>query len=192
MTTTFIFSIIALVLAILAVTFGAIALHKSISNEKFIDDIYEWAENLDKLIDRIIETIGMQTSHELKKEIETLARKIDFDKEGNPIIPDELKEKLKPEQLQDIEKHLRIAKKIGDGIAEIFCGASEAHKTNNEPSNDRKPAKSQEKRQNKVYSQEFKDEVRKYAAENPDKGVNAIAKHFGISKNSVKRWIAKS
>ena len=191
MTTTFIFSIIALVLAILAVTFGAIALHKSISNEKFIDDIYEWAEQFDKLIDRIIETIGMKKRDELK-EIETLARKIDFDKEGNPIIPDELKAKLKPEQLQDIEKHLRIAKKIGDGIAEVFCGASEAHKTNNEPSDERKPAKPQEKRQNKVYSQEFKDEVRKYAAENPDKGVNAIAKHFGISKNSVKRWIAKS
>ena len=184
-------SIIAVILAVLAITFSAIALHKSISNEKYIDDFYEWAENLDKLIDRIIETIGMKKRDELK-EIETLARKIDFDKEGNPIIPDELKAKLKPEQLQDIEKHLRIAKKIGDGIAEIFCGASEAHKTNNEPSNDRKPAKSQEKRQNKVYSQEFKDEVRKYAAENPDKGVNAIAKHFGISKNSVKRWIAKS
>lgn len=192
MTTTFIFSIIALVLAILAVTFSAIALHKSISNEKYIDDIYEWAEQFDKLIDRIIETIGLQTRRDELKEIETLARKIDFDKEGNPIIPDELKAKLKPEQLQDIENHLRIAKKIGDGIAEIFCGASEAHKTNNEPSNDRKPAKSQEKRQNKVYSQEFKDEVRKYAAENPDKGVNAIAKHFGISKNSVKRWISKS
>lgn len=191
MATTFIFSIIALVLAILAVTFGAIALHKSISNEKYIDDIYEWAEQFDKLIDRIIETIGMKKCDELK-EIETLARKIDFDKEGNPIIPDELKEKLKPEQLKDIEKHLRIAKEIGDVIAEVFCGASEAHNTNNEPSNDRKPAKSQEKRQNKVYSQEFKDEVRKYAAESPDKGVNAIAKHFGISKNSVKRWIAKS
>lgn len=184
-------SIIAVILAVLAITFSAIALHKSISNEKHIDDIYEWAEQFDKLIDRIIETIGLQTRRDELKEIETLARKIDFDKEGNPIIPDELKAKLKPEQLQDIEKHLRIAKKIGDGIAEIFCGASEAHNTNNEPSNDRKPAKSQEKRQNKVYSQEFKDEVRKYAAENHDKGVNAIAKHFGISKNSVKRWIAK-
>ena len=184
-------SIIAVILAVLAITFSVIALCKSVSNEKYIDDIYEWAEQFDKLIDRIIDTIGMKKREELK-EIETLARKIDFDKEGNPIIPDELKAKLKPEQLQDIEKHLRIAKKIGDGIAEIFCGASEAHKTNNEPSNDRKPAKSQEKRQNKVYSQEFKDEVRKYAAENPDKGVNAIAKHFGISKNSVKRWIAKS
>lgn len=184
-------SIIAVILAVLAITFSAIAFHKSISNEKYIDDIYEWEEQFDKLIDRIIETIGMKKRDELK-EIETLARKIDFDKEGNPIIPDELKAKLKPEQLQDIEKHLRIAKKIGDGIAEIFCGASEEHKTNNEPSDERKPAKPQEKRQNKVYSQEFKDEVRKYAAENPDKGVNAIAKHFGISKNSVKRWIAKS
>lgn len=183
-------SIIDVILAVLAITFSAIALHKSISNEKFIDDIYEWAENLDKLIDRIIETIWMKKRDELK-EIETLARKIDFDKEGNPIIPDELKAKLKPEQLHDIEKHLRIAKEIGDVIAEVFCGASEAHKTNNEQSNDRKPAKPQEKRQNKVYSPEFKDEVRKYAAENTDKGVNAIAKHFGISKNSVKRWIAK-
>lgn len=184
-------SIIAVILAVLAITFSVIALCKSVSNEKYIDDIYEWAEQFDKLIDRIIDTIGMKKREDMK-EIEMLARKIDFDKEGNPIIPDELKAKLKPEQLQDIEKHLRIAKKIGDGIAEIFCGASEVHKTNNEPSNDRKPAKSQEKRQNKVYSQEFKDEVRKYAAENPDKGVNAIAKHFGISKNSVKRWIAKS
>lgn len=184
-------SIIAVILAVLAITFSVIALCKSVSNEKYIDDIYEWAEQFDKLIDRIIDTIGMKKREDMK-EIEMLARKIDFDKEGNPIIPDELKEKLKPEQLKDIEKHLRIAKKIGDGIAEIFCGASEVHKTNNEPSNDRKPAKSQEKRQNKVYSQEFKDEVRKYAAENPDKGVNAIAKHFGISKNSVKRWIAKS
>lgn len=191
MTTTFICSIIALVLAILAVTFGAIALHKSINNEKHIDDIYEWAEDIDKLIDRIIETIGMKTRDELK-EIETLARKIDFDKDGNPIIPDELKAKLKPEQLQDIEKHLRMAKKIGDKVANFIRSASEALKPNNEPSDERKPAKSKEKRQNKAYSQEFKDEVRKYASENPDKGVNAIAKHFGISKNSVKRWIAKS
>lgn len=191
MTTTFICSIIALALAILAVTFSAIALHKSINNEKYIDDIYEWAEQFDKLIDRIIETIGMQTRDDMK-EIETLASKIDFDKEGNPIIPDELKEKLKPEQLQDIEKHLRIAKKIGDKVANFIRSASEALQPNNEPSDDRKPAKSKEKRQNKAYSQEFKDEVRKYAAENTDKGVNAIAKHFGISKNSVKRWIAKS
>ena len=71
MTTTFICSIIALLLAILAVTFSAIALHKSINNEKYIDDIYEWSEDIDKLIDRIIETIGMQTRDELK-EIETL------------------------------------------------------------------------------------------------------------------------
>lgn len=184
-------SIIAVILAVLAITFSAIALHKSISNEKYIDDIYEWAEQFDKLIDRIIETIGMKKRDELK-EIETLARKIDFDKEGNPIIPDELKAKLKPEQLQDIEKHLRIAKKIGDGIAEIFCGASEAHKPNNEPSDERKPAKPQEKRQNKVYSPEFKDEVRKFVAENPEMGVNAVARHFGIGKNTVKRWIAKS
>ena len=191
MTTTFICSIIALVLAILAVTFGAIALHKSINNEKYIDDIYEWAEDIDKLIDRIIETIGMQTRDDMK-EIETLARKIDFDKEGNPIIPDELKAKLKPEQLQDIERHLRMAKKIGDNVANFIRSASEALHPNNEPSDERKPAKSKEKRQNKAYSQEFKDEVRKYASENPDKGVNAIAKHFGISKNSVKRWIAKS
>ena len=191
MTTTFICSIIALLLAILAVTFSAIALHKSINNEKYIDDIYEWAEDIDKLIDRIIETIGMKTRDELK-EIETLARKIDFDKEGNPIIPDELNAKLKPEQLQDIEKHLRMAKKIGDNVANFIRSASEALQPNNEPSDERKPAKSKEKRQNKAYSQEFKDEVRKYAAENHDKGVNAIAKHFGISKNSVKRWIAKS
>ena len=191
MATTFICSIIALLLAILAVTFSAIALHKSINNEKYIDDIYELAEHIDKLIDRIIETIGMQTRDELK-EIETLACKIDFDKEGNPIIPDELKAKLKPEQLQDIEKHLRMAKKIGDKVANFIRSESEALKPNNEPSDDRKPAKSKEKRQNKSYSQEFKDEVRKYAAENTDKGVNAIAKHFGISKNSVKRWIAKS
>ena len=191
MTTTFICSIIALVLAILAVTFGAIALHKSINNEKYIDDIYEWAEDIDKLIDRIIETIGMQTRDDMK-EIETLARKIDFDKEGNPIIPDELKAKLKPEQLQDIERHLRMAKKIGDNVANFIRSASEALHPNNEPSDERKPAKSKEKRQNKAYSQEFKDEVRKYASENPDKGVNAIAKHFGISKDSVKRWIAKS
>ena len=191
MTTTFICSIIALVLAILAVTFGAIALHKSINNEKYIDDIYEWAEDIDKLIDRIIETIGMRTRDDMK-EIETLARKIDFDKEGNPIIPDELKAKLKPEQLQDIERHLRMAKKIGDNVANFIRSASEALHPNNEPSDERKPAKSKEKRQNKAYSQEFKDEVRKYAAENHDKGANAIAKHFGISKNSVKRWIAKS
>ena len=191
MTTTSICSIIALLLAILAVTFSAIALHKSINNEKYIDDIYEWAEDIDKLIDRIIETIGMQTRDELK-EIETLSRKIDFDKEGNPIIPDELKAKLKPEQLQEIEKHLRMAKKIGDKVANFIRSASEALQPNNEPSDDRKPAKSKEKRQNNAYSQEFKDEVRKYAAENTDKGVNAIAKHFGISKNSVKRWIAKS
>ena len=191
MTTTFICSIIALVLAILAVTFGAIALHKSINNEKYIDDIYEWAEDIDKLIDRIIETIGMQTRDDMK-EIETLARKIDFDKEGNPIIPDELKAKLKQEQLQEIEKNLRMAKKIGDNVANFIRSASEALQTNNEPYDERKPAKSKEKRQNKAYSQEFKDEVRKYASENPDKGVNAIAKHFGISKNSVKRWIAKS
>ena len=191
MATTFICSIIALLLAILAVTFSAIALHKSINNEKYIDDIYEWAEQFDKLIDRIIETIGMQTSDDMK-EIETLARKIDFDKEGNPIIPDELKAKLKPEQLQDIERHLRIAKKIGDNVANFIRSASQALHPNNEPSDERKPAKSKEKRQNKAYSQEFKDEVRKYAAENHDKGVNAIAKHFGISKNSVKRWIAKS
>ena len=191
MTTTLICSIIALVLAILAVTFGAIALHKSINNEKYIDDIYEWAEDIDKLIDRIIETIGMRTRDDMK-EIETLARKIDFDKEDNPIIPDELKAKLKPEQLQDIERHLRMAKKIGDNVANFIRSASEALHPNNEPSDERKPAKSKEKRQNKAYSQEFKDEVRKYASENPDKGVNAIAKHFGISKNSVKRWIAKS
>ena len=184
-------SIIAVILAVLAITFSAIALHKSISNEKYIDDIYEWAEQFDKLIDRIIETIGMKKRDELK-EIETLARKIDFDKEGNPIIPDELKAKLKPEQLQEIEKHLRMAKKIGDKVANFIRSASEALQQNNEPSDDRKPAKSKEKRQNKAYSQEFKDEVRKYAAENHDKGVNAIAKHFGISKNSVKRWIAKS
>lgn len=191
MTTTFICSIIALVLAILAVTFSAIALHKSINNEKYIDDIYEWEEDIDKLIDRIIETIGMQTRDELK-EIETLSRKIDFDKEGNPIIPDELKAKLKPEQLQEIEKHLRMEKKIGDNVANFIRSASEALQPNNEPSDERKPAKSKEKRQIKAYSQDFKDEVRKYAAENTDKGVNAIAKHFGISKNSVKRWIAKS
>lgn len=191
MTTAFICSIIALVLAILAVTFSAIALHKSINNEKYIDDIYEWAEDIDKLIDSIIETIGMKTRDELK-EIETLASKIDFDKEDNPIIPDELKAKLKPEQLKEIEKNLRMAKKIGDNVANFIRSASEALQTNNEPSDDRKPAKSKEKRQNKAYSQEFKDEVRKYAAENTDKGVNAIAKHFGISKNSVKRWIAKS
>lgn len=191
MTTTFICSIIALVLAILAVTFSAIALHKSINNEKYIDDIYEWAEQFDKLIDRIIETIGMQTRDDMK-EIETLARKIDFDKEGNPIIPDELKAKLKPEQLQEIEKHLRMAKKIGEHVQNLARRAFELLHPNNEPSDDRKPAKSKEKRQNKAYSQEFKDEVRKYAAENTDKGVNAIAKHFGISKNSVKRWIAKS
>ena len=184
-------AIIAVILAVLGITFSAIALHKSISNKKFIDDIYEWAEQFDKLIDRIIETIGMKTRDELK-EIETLARKIDFDKEGNPIIPDELKAKLKPEQLQDIEKHLRMAKKIGDNVANFIRSASEALQPNNEPSDERKPAKSKEKRQNKAYSQEFKDEVRKYAAENPDKGMNAIAKNFGISKNSVKRWIAKS
>lgn len=191
MTTTFICSIIALVLSILAETFRAIALNKSINNEKYIDDIYEWAEQFDKLIDRIIETIGMQTSDELK-EIETLASKIDFDKEGNPIIPDELKAKLKPEQLQDIEKHLRMAKKIGDHVQNLARRAFELLHPNNEPSDEIKHAKSKEKRQNKAYSQEFKDEVRKYSAENPDKGVNAIAKHFGISKNSVKRWIAKS
>ena len=191
MTTTFICSIIAIVLAILAVTFGAIALHKSINNEKYIDDIYEWAEQFDKLIDRIIETIGMQKRDDMK-EIETLARKIDFDKEGNPIIPDELKAKLKPEQLQEIEKHLRMAKKIGDHVQNLDRRAFELLHPNNEPSDERKPAKSKEKRQNKAYSQEFKDEVRKYAAENHDKGMNAIAKHFGISKNSVKRWIAKS
>lgn len=118
MTTTFICSIIALVLAILAVTFSAIALHKSISNEKYIDDIYEWAEDIDKLIDSIIETIGMKTRDELK-EIETLARKIDFDKDGNPIIPDELKAKLKPEQLQELQKHLRMAKQIGDNVQNL-------------------------------------------------------------------------
>lgn len=72
-------SIIAVILAVLAITFSAIALHKSISNEKYIDDIYEWAEQFDKLIDRIIDTIGMKKRDELK-EIETLARKIDFDK----------------------------------------------------------------------------------------------------------------
>ena len=191
MTTTFICSIIALVLAILAVTFGAIALHKSINNEKYIDDIYEWAEQFDKLIDRIIETIGMQTRDDMK-EIETLASKIDFDKEDNPIIPDELKAKLNPEQLQEIEKHLRMAKKIGDHVQNLARRAFEMLHPNNEPSDERKPAKSKEKRQNKAYSQDFKDEVRKYAAENHDKCVNAIAKHFGISKNSVKRWIAKS
>ena len=191
MTTTFICSIIALALAILAVTFGAIALHKSINNEKYIDDIYEWAEDIDKLIDSIIETIGMKTRDDMK-EIETLARKIDFDKEDNPIIPDELKAKLKPEQLQELEKNLRIAKKIGDHVQNLVRRVSELIKPYNEPSDERKPAKSKEKRQNKAYSQEFKDEVRKYAAENHDKGVNAIAKHFGISKNSVKRWIAKS
>lgn len=181
MTTTFICSIIALLLAILAVTFGAIALHKSINNEKNIDDIYEWAEDIDKLIDRIIETIGMNTRDDMK-EIETLARKIDFDKEDNPIIPDELKAKLKPEQLQELEKHLRMAKKIGDHVQNLVRRVSELIKPYNEPSDERKPAKSKEKRQNKAYSQEFKDEVRKYAAENHDKGVNAIAKHFGISK----------
>ena len=69
MTTTFICSIIALVLAILAVTFGAIALHKSISNEKYIDDIYEWAEQFDKLIDSIIETIGMQRLKRLRAKL---------------------------------------------------------------------------------------------------------------------------
>lgn len=191
MTTTFICSIIALALAILAVTFGAIALHKSINNEKYIDDIYEWAEDIDKLIDSIIETIGMKTRDDMK-EIETLARKIDFDKEDNPIIPDELKAKLKPEQLQELEKNLRIAKKIGDNVQNLVRRVSELIKPNNEPSDERKPAKSKEKRQIKAYSQEFKDEVRKYAAENHDKCVNAIAKHFGISKNSVKRWIAKS
>lgn len=191
MTTAFICSIIALVLAILAVTFSAIALHKSINNEKYIDDIYEWAEDIDKLIDSIIETIGMKTRDELK-EIETLASKIDFDKEDNPIIPDELKAKLKPEQLQEIEKHLRMAKKIGDHVQNLARRAFEMLHPNNEPSDERKPAKSKEKRQNKAYSQDFKDEVRKYAAENHDKCVNAIAKHFGISKNSVKRWIAKS
>ena len=125
------------------------------------------------------------------KEIETLARKIDFDKEGNPIIPDELKAKLKPEQLKDIEKHLRIAKKIGDGIAEAFCSASEAIAPDNLPSEGQKPAKSQEKGQNKVYSPEFKDEVRKYVAEHADESPYKVAKHFGISKNSVKRWTAK-
>lgn len=191
MTTTLICSIIALVLSILAVTFSTIALHKSINNEKYIDDIYEWAEQFDKLIDRIIETIGMQTRDDMK-EIETLARKIEFDKEDNPIIPDELKAKLKPEQLQEIEKHLRMAKKIGDHVQNLARRAFELLHPNNEPSDEIKPAKSKEKRQNKAYSQEFKDEVRKYASENPDKGVNAIAKHFGISKNSVKRWIAKS
>ena len=66
MATTFICSIIALVLAILAVTFSAISLHKSINNEKYIDDIYEWSEDIDKLIDRIIETIGMQTRDDMK------------------------------------------------------------------------------------------------------------------------------
>ena len=191
MTTAFICSIIALVLAILAVTFGAIALHKSINNEKYIDDIYEWVEQFDKLIDRIIETIGMQTRDDMK-EIETLARKIDFDKDGNPIIPDELKAKLKPEQLQELEKNLRMEKKIGDHVQNLARRVYELLHPNNEPSDERKPAKSKEKRQNKAYSQEFKDEVRKYASENTDKGAKAIAKHFGISKNSVKRWIAKS
>ena len=184
-------SIIAVILAVLAITFSVIALCKSVSNEKYIDDIYEWAEQFDKLIDRIIDTIGMKKREDMK-EIEMLARKIDFDKEGNPIIPDELKAKLKPEQLQEIEKHLRMAKKIGDHVQNLARRAFEMLHPNNEPSDERKPAKSKEKRQNNAYSQEFKDEVRKYAAENHDKGVNAIAKHFGISKNSVKRWIAKS
>lgn len=183
-----ILSIIAVV-AILAITLSVIALFKSVSNEKYIDDIYKWAA--ERFDNRIIETSRLKKRDELK-EIEILARKIEFDEEGNPIIPNELKAELKPEQLQEIEKHLRMAKTIGDNVANFIRSASEAHKTNNKPSNDRKPAKSQEKRQKKVYSQEFKDDVRKYAAENPDKGVNAIAKHFGISKNSVKRWVAKS
>lgn len=190
MTTTFICSIIALLLAILAVTFSAIALHKSINNEKYIDDIYEWAEQFDKLIDRIIETIGMKTRDDMK-EIETLASKIDFDKEGNPIIPDELKAKLKPEQLQELEKNLRIAKKIGDHVQNLARRAFEMLQPNNEPSDERKPAKSKEKRQNKAYSQEFKDEVRKYVAEHPDESQYKVAKHFGISKNTVKCWMAK-
>ena len=59
MTTTFICSIIALLLAILAVTFSAIALHKSINNEKYIDDIYEWAEDIDKLIDLKQEIVSL-------------------------------------------------------------------------------------------------------------------------------------
>lgn len=184
-------SIIAVILAVLAITFSVIALCKSVSNEKYIDDIYEWAEQFDKLIDRIIDTIGMKKREDMK-EIEMLARKIDFDKEGNPIIPDELKAKLKPEQLQDIEKHLRMAKAIGDYVANFIRSASEALQPDNEPSDERKPAKPQEKRQNKVYSPEFKDEVRKFIAENPEMGVNAVARHFGIGKNTVKRWIAKS
>lgn len=182
-------SIIAAIIAVIAITFSIIALVKSIDNEKHIDDIYEWDEDLDGLIDKIIATIGMNKDSD---EIKALAQKIEFDEKGNAIIPDELKAKLTPEQLKDVERHLRLAKRIGDIVAKFLHDASEMSKTNNLPSEGKKPAKTKEKGQNKAYSQEFKDEVRKYAAENTDKGVNAIAKHFGISKNSVKRWTAKS
>lgn len=183
-------TIAAIVLAVIAITFSIIALVKVIDHEKYIDDIYEWAEDLDGLLDKIIATIGINKDRDIEN-LKTLARKIDFDKDGNAIIPDELKAKLTPEQLKSVEEHLAVAKQIGDALAKIFGRPSESAKPDNQPSEERKPAKSHEKGQNKVYSQEFKDEVRKYAAENPDASPYKVAKHFGISKNSVKRWTAK-
>ena len=180
-------SIIAAIIAVIAITFSIIALVKVIDHEKYIDDIYEWAEDLDSLLDKIIATIGMNKD----ADIEALARKIEFDEKGNAIIPDELKAKLTPEQLKDVERHLRLAKRIGDSVAKFLHDASEAIAPDNLPSEGQKPAKTQEKGQNKVYSPEFKDEVRKYVAEHADESPYKVAKHFGISKNSVKRWTAK-
>lgn len=181
-------SIIAAIIAVIAITFSAIALHKSIRNEKHIDDIYEWAEDFDGLLDKIIATIGMNNDAD---EIKALAQKIEFDEKGNPIIPDELKAKLTPEQLKDVERNLRLAKRIGDIVAKFLHDASESIEVDNLPSECQKPAKTKENGQIKAYSQEFKDEVRKYAAEHAEESPYKVAKHFGISKNTVKRWMAK-
>lgn len=184
--------ITAAILAVIAITFSIIALVKSVDNEKYIDDIYELAEDLDALLDKIIATIGLHTDDDDElREIEKLAHEIKFDENGKPVIPEELKKKLTPEQLKNIEHSLECAYRIGEKFKE-FAQAIEEHieRENVRPAQENHANRKKSGKTAK-YDDTFKAEVLKYAAENPDSSAYAVAKHFGISKNTVKRWTAK-
>lgn len=195
MNTTIIIAIVALILAAIAISFGIIALYKANNAENGVDDLYGIADDQIEVIDKIIKMLGIRCENDKRAEIERikrLAKEIEFDEKGEPIIPEELTKDFTPEQLAKLKSDL----KFGKHLAETFAGFMQTVHEHIERENVRpaaeKPANGKKTGKTPKYDDAFKAEVCKYVEEHPEESVNSVARHFSIGKNTVKRWIAKS
>lgn len=189
-----ILSIAALILAAISLSFGIIALYKANNAEKGVDDLYGIADDQIEVINKIIKVLGIRCENDKRAEIERikhLAKQIEFDEKGEPVLPEELTKDFTPEQLAKLKRDLKFGKHLAETLAGFIQTAHEHIERENVRPAAEKPANGKKTGKTPKYDDAFKAEVRKYVEEHPEDSVNSVARHFSIGKNTVKRWTAK-